>query len=106
MEMSVLSDRRLNSISEWQDAISAEGFPLRLSDSRTFMDVKGFLSATLLEEKTGFECYHADPRELFDTYDNIEFDHEWKFALTFVWGGNFTQMQAAWVAATAYASVS
>ena len=103
MEICVLSHAQLSSISEWQNAIDTEGFPLRLSDNRNFVDVKGFLPAVLKEQKTGFECYHADSRELFETYDNIQFDREWKYVLAFVWGGNFTEMQAAWMAATAYA---
>jgi hypothetical protein len=103
MEICVLTNFRLNSISEWQKAIDAEGFPLLLSDVSTFADIKGFLSATLRDEKTGFECYHVDPRELFDTYDNIQFGGEWNYVLAFVWGGDFAQMKAVWMASTAYA---
>ena len=104
MEISVLSDERLNSINEWQHAIDAAGFPLRLLGRRKFADVKGFLPATLREKQTGFECYHSDPRELFETYDDdVHFDHDWKYVLAFVWGGDFVAMQAAWMAAAAYA---
>jgi len=103
MEISVLSDERLGSINEWQHAIDAEGFPLRLAGSRMLVDVKGFLPATLRDKKTGFECYHSDPLELVETYDNVHFDHNWKYVLALVWGGNFAEMQAAWMAASAYA---
>jgi hypothetical protein len=103
MEISVLSDERLSSIIEWQRAIDAEGFPLRLVGSRTFADVKGYLPATLQDQKTGFECYHSNPRELFETYDSIHFGHDWKYVLSFAWGGNFAEMRAAWMAASAYA---
>jgi hypothetical protein len=103
MQISVLSDGRLNSITEWQKAIDAEGFPLQLVDSQIFVNIKGFLSVTLRDKKTGFECYHVDPRELFGTYDNIHFDHNWKYVLAFVWGGSFAEMQATWMAASAYA---
>ena len=103
MEMCVLSDTRLNSISEWQRAIDVEGFPLRLSYDEPLGELRGFLPAYLSDQKTGFECHHVEPRELTDTYDNIKFGHEWKYVLAFVWIGDFNEMQAAWMAATAYA---
>jgi hypothetical protein len=103
MEICVLSGSQLNSISAWQSAIDAEGFPLSLSDRVKFSDVKGFLPVVLQSKKTGFECYHVDPGELFATYDDVQFRHEWKYVLAFVWGGDFGAMQAAWVAAIAYA---
>ena len=103
MEISVLSDAQLSSISEWQHAIDAEGFGLRLSGTLSFSELGGFLPSYLHDKKTGFECHRVPAREIIDTYDNIEFEHDWKYGLVFVWGGNFTEMQAAWMAATAYA---
>lgn len=103
MEICVLSDTRLDSVSEWQKALDAEGFAVRLSDDEPFAEISGFLPASLRDKQTGFECYHVDPREMIDTYDNVQFGREWKYALVFVWGGDFTEMQAAWMAATAYA---
>lgn len=106
MEISVLSEERLNSIAEWQNAIDAERFPLHLADNLTFENMKGFMPAFLREKKTGFECYHVDPQDLIRTYDNIHFNREWKFSLAFVWGGDLAQMQAVWFAAAAYASAT
>ena len=34
MELFVLSDERLNSVAEWQAAIDAEGYPLRLDANK------------------------------------------------------------------------
>lgn len=103
MEICVLSDMQLNSISEWQEAIDSEGFELRLSQHESFSDMKGFLPLILRTEPTGFECFHVSPRELIETYDNIQFGHEWKFAIELLWEGDHTQMQAACMAAAAYA---
>ncbi|HEY1980930.1 MAG TPA: hypothetical protein VGH13_12670 [Xanthobacteraceae bacterium] len=103
MEICILSDTQLSSISEWQRAIDAEGFALRLSHDEPFTEINGFLPSILRDKKTGFECYHVDPRELVDTYDNVQFGREWKYALELVWGGDFIEMQAACMAATAYA---
>lgn len=41
MELFVLSDRRLASIAEWQRAINAESFPLRLSPETPFEELDG-----------------------------------------------------------------
>ena len=91
MEICVISDVRLNSISEWQHAIDAEGFALRLSSTRPFAELSGLLPAYLHNEKTAFECHHVPAKEMIDTYDDIEFEREWKYALVLVWGGNYTE---------------
>jgi hypothetical protein len=106
MEICVLSDTQLNSIFEWQQAIDVEGFALRLSYDQPFAELNGFLPSILRDKKTGFECYHVDPRELVATYDNIQFGRDWKYALELVWGGDFTEMQAASIAAAAYAGAT
>jgi hypothetical protein len=85
MEICVLSDKQLSSISEWQDAIETAGFPLRLSFGGLFSELGGFLPAFLYNKRTGFECYHVELKELTETYPNIQFDHEWKYVLAFVW---------------------
>jgi hypothetical protein len=106
MEITVLSDQRLSSIMERQRAIDAEGFPLRLSADERLTSVNEFLPATIGDEKIGFECYHVDAKEMIETDDEIEFGRQWKHALVLVWGGDFTEMQATWIAAAAYARVT
>lgn len=96
MQIYVLSDVRLKSISEWQNAIGREGFPLLLDDEdpRELSEITCFVSAILEQKRTGFECYHSY---------GVRFDRDWKYVLELVWGGDFTEMQAATMAATAYA---
>src|SRR5215469_7771028 len=62
MEMWVLSDRELASVSDWQAAIAAEGYPLQLADGVQLETHGGFLPAHLRGQRTGFECdpYPAD----------------------------------------------
>lgn len=103
MEICVLSDTKLCSISEWQRAIDHEGFALRLSQEGLFAELDGFLPSMLQDKQTGFECYHVDPQELIETYDNVQFGREWKYAIELLWGGDFGEMQAACMAAAAYA---
>jgi hypothetical protein len=102
MEIHALSDRQLASIADWQQAIDAEGFGLRLSAARAFENLRGFLQAQSGEVKTGFECYHVDARQLLVAHDGLDFGRLWKFALSFRWGGNLAECLAAYMAAAAY----
>jgi hypothetical protein len=105
MQIYVLSDTRLKSISEWQNAIMREGFPLLLDDDdkRELSEITCFVPAMLEQKRTGFECYHITLKELADNCHGIRFDREWKYVLELVWGGDFAEMQAATMAAAAYA---
>lgn len=42
MELRLFSDRRLVIVGEWQDAIVAEHFPLRLSAATSLGEIEGF----------------------------------------------------------------
>ena len=103
MEMHVFSDRQLASIAEWQGAIDAEGYSLRLDRDVQFATARGFIPAIYNGEQSGFEGYHDDAKETMGFLGNEHFDHPWRCALGFRWGGNFDEMYAAWMAATAYA---
>ena len=66
MEIYVLSDRRLASLSDWQEAIEAEGFGLQLATGRSLDDLRGHLPAQLGDEHAGFECDHWDAGGLME----------------------------------------
>jgi hypothetical protein len=100
--MYVLSDRQLSSTAEWQAAIDAEGYPLKLKNV-DFERISGFLPAQLNGSPTGFECYHDLVDELIREADELRFDHAWKFLLSFRWRGDYDELQAAMMAGTAYA---
>jgi len=103
MEMHVLSDRRLASIAEWQRAIDIEGFPLQLSSDVRLDTAQGFLPSRLANKHTGFECYHDNAIETMKFLGQNNFGQRWAFALGLRWIGDPTELQAAWMAATAYA---
>jgi hypothetical protein len=106
MEIEVFSDRRLNSIAEWQRAIGIEKFPLRLDADVKFESSRGFIPAMLDGNKTGFECFHDDANEAMSALEQ-HFSHPWQFALGFRWvGSRVDELQAAWMAATAYAAAT
>jgi hypothetical protein len=103
MEIYVLSDKRLASIADWQKAIEAEGFGLRLDTSRPFEDLSGHLPAEIGESHAGFECDHCDAGELMDEDPSVDYGRRWKRALAFRWGGDMHACLGVFVAATAYA---
>ena len=103
IEISVLSDRQLASTAEWQQAIEAEGFPLRLDPTMKLDEAGGFFPAHFGEKLTGFECYHDDATEMIESYPDIDFGHRWAHALGLRIGGDYDELRATFMAATAYA---
>lgn len=106
MELWVLSDKRLNSITEWQNAIDASEFPLRLSDRIAFEKIDGFLPAQLDERQTGFECNHWPFEHFARDFPKVDLGRQWKFVLTCRWRANFDELRAAWIAGAAYAQAT
>jgi hypothetical protein len=105
MELFVLSDRELNSIAEWQAAIEAQGFALKLDDT-DFETHSGFLPAKLNGKLTGFECDHWAADEFMRENSDINFGHNWRFVLAFRWIGDFNELLAVSIAAAAYATAT
>jgi hypothetical protein len=103
IEIFVLSDRRVGSIAEWQQAIDREGFDLRLDASRPFEALGGHLPAFRGEQHAGFECDHLPPGDVFECAPGINFGRDWLHALAFCFGGDFLAMWGAYSAAAAYA---
>lgn len=109
IEIFALSDRRLGSIAEWQQAINAAGFDLRLDTSRSFENLSGHLPAYRGEQHAGFECDHWDPLDVMDEETNgadIDFGRRWTQALAFRFGGDYHALWGAYVAAAAYAKAT
>ena len=93
----VVSDRPLSSVTEWQAAIDAEGYPLRLDGSKLTAGFNGFLQARLRDVETGFEC-NSRPR--------TDADQTRKHVLALQWAGNWNEIPAVWMAAAAYAKAT
>lgn len=107
MELEVFSDRQLISTAEWQHAIDAEGFSLRLDADVRLEHVRGLFPAMLDEKRTGFECFRDDASEAMTDLGEANFGRRWRFALGFRWlGSSMDELQAAWMAATAYAAAA
>ena len=103
IEVVVFSDRRLASTQEWQRALEAEGFPLRLDAEVVLSEASGFFPAHFGDKLTGFECYHDDAAEMIESNPDFDFGKPWMCALDLRVGGDFSELLAAFMAATAYA---
>ena len=101
-----MSDRRLASIAEWQRAIDAEKYPLKLANNVNLTRDRGFLPVRLDSQSTGFECFQDDAKETMSFLGISNFDHSWKHSLGFRWTGQPGELDAAWMAATAYAAAT
>lgn len=106
MELHVLSDSQLKSIAEWQRAIDAEGYPLQLASDANLSSMDGLLPSTMDGRRTGFECYHDDPTATMGFLGWGHFPHRWTSVLGLRWRGDINELQAAWMAATAYAAAT
>jgi hypothetical protein len=105
MEIEVFSNRRLASTAEWQRALDAEQFRLRLDADVRLESVNGFFPMLLGGRLTGFECYHDDADAAMKELGQHNFNQRWRFALGLRWlGSNMDELEAAWMAATAYAA--
>lgn len=103
IEISVLSDSRLGSIAEWQKAIDAEGFPLRLPQGDELDEQGGSFVVELRGQATNIEYRFENFHRLKDFYRNVNFGHDWKHVVAIPWIHGFDGLTAAWMAATSYA---
>ena len=106
MEIYALSDMQLGSLAEWQRAIDAENFSLKLSADRPFPALRGYLPVKVSDVQAGFECDHWDPCDVQKTYADVGFGHEWRYCLAFRWGVDLKACLGAYMAAAAYASAT
>lgn len=107
MELHVLSDRRLNSTAEWQRAINSSSYPVQLSAGIQFASINGFAPVAFNNVQTGFEFFHDNASKVMDFLGSKNFSRQYKYALGFRWRGtSLDELQAAWMAATAYASAT
>ena len=105
MSLHIFSDRPVQSMTEWQAAINADGFVAELHKPAKFDELNGFLPVRLDGAGTGFEVYHADSAELIRDLadDGWEVGKPWTLALSFYWGGDYRELIAAYAAAASYA---
>jgi hypothetical protein len=103
MELYVLSDRQLTSVSQWQSAIDAEGFVLHLPSSLPLEGWEGIISCQLGDNRTGFECRNLRFNDFKAEVLGARLSQAWNNALVLRWGADPYASAAAYMAAAAYA---
>lgn len=106
MEIYVLSASMLSSVEEWQRAIDAEGFGLKLDTARALKDLHGHLPAWWKGEPAGFACDLWSARDVMQEHAGVDFGREWTYALAFRWGADLKACVGAYMAAAAYAAAT
>lgn len=108
MELHVLlSKSRLPDVGQWQAAIDALGFDVKLDPSLKVESDMGFLPAKFKGRDSGFEFNVSPASEITDTYS--EFTNEFagrEVSGNFRWGGDLNEMACALVASAALAKLS
>jgi len=105
VDLYVLSDRRLVSLAEWQQAVDGERPELVLPADTSIDELDGFLPVRWNGMSTGFECSHVSARDVIKSSEVIDFGREWAHALAFYTQG-FEELLVAYIAAAAYAKAT
>jgi hypothetical protein len=105
VDLYALSDRRLVSVAEWQQAIDGERSALVMPTDTSIDELDGFLPVRWNGMPTGFECLHVPGRAVFESRSTIDFGREWTHALAF-YTKEFAELLVAYVAAAAYAKAA
>ena len=105
IEIFILSDIQLKSVADWQSAIDAQGFALRLSGGPLTAS-GGSLVAQLNGRLTSLEYRIENFGSLRGFYKNVNFGRDWACVVALPWISGFDGLIAAWVAAVAYALVT
>jgi hypothetical protein len=106
MDAYVFSDRRLNSLPEWQRVIEAERLDVVLPMDGLIGELRGFLPVHSNGVATGFECSPCDAAQIMALYSAVHFDRSWAHCLAFTWRGDLDECLAASSAAAAYAKAT
>jgi hypothetical protein len=106
MELYVFSDRQLPSMSAWQQAIDAAGFPVGLPTRFPFDWENRVLPAEFRGRATTFESGLCDAGERMAESPHIDFGRRWKHGLVLRWGSDAYAGAAAYLAGSAYAKVT
>lgn len=106
----VLCNRHLTTLGEWQAAIGALGFAVKLDAeaAERIADLGGHLPTIWEGREAGFECYPGgadQAADLTETSDDVDFGGPWACILEFNYVG-FANIAGVTIAAAAYAKAT
>ena len=96
---------RVPTAPEWQAAVDAAGFDLRIDPSQEVFEHSGFLPCKLFGQDSGVETYCSPAKQVFDdpaVLEELAGDRD--YCISFRWGGQFHEAACAMILSYALAS--
>jgi hypothetical protein len=96
---------KVPAVSEWQEAVDAAGFDLRIDPGLEVFEHSGFLPCKLFGQDSGVETYYSPAKRVFD--DAAAFEELARgrdYCISFRWGGRFDEAACAMILSYALAS--
>jgi hypothetical protein len=106
MELFVFSDKRLETITDWNATLVEMGFGVVIEDSRRIAELSGSQPTKLRGRDVWIEYDHFDPTKFFEEQDYVRKERNWKYLLAFRFGGDLYALTAVYMAAAAYAKAT
>ena len=106
MELFVFSDKRPETIMEWNTTLAEMGFSVVIDDSRSIAELSGSQPTKLRDRNVWIEYDHFDPAKFFEGQDYVRMERDWKYLLAFRFGGDLYALTAVLMAAAAYAKAT
>jgi hypothetical protein len=91
--------------SEWQEAVDAAGFDLRIDPGLKVFEHSGFLPCVLFGQDSGVETYYSPAKRVLDdaaVLEELAGDRD--YCITFRWGGRLEEAACAMILSYALAS--
>ena len=91
---------QLPTVTQWQTAIDALGYPVQLDQQLDWQATSGFTPCTIEGRSSGFELDVGEPSDVAEAYPGLAAlvrDTAW--AITFRWGGDLQECACALAAA-------
>lgn len=106
MELYVLSDAQLPSMTAWQNAIDAQGYPVRLSGVIQLAGLDGAMPLEFAGEPIVVECRHRNSAQMADELAGADLGRGWQHGLCFRMAADIREIVAAYMMAAAYAQTT
>jgi hypothetical protein len=107
MEFFVFSDRRLETVAEWNSALAKIGFEVVIEEIGKIAELRGHQPTKLRGRDVWIEYDHFDPIEFLESMkEYVQTKRSWKYLLALRFGGDFHALAAAQMVAAAYAKMT
>jgi hypothetical protein len=104
-ELFVFSDKRPDTVAEWNATLADIGFDVVIDAGRV-ADLSGSQPTKLRGHDVWIEYDHFDAAKFFEDQDYVKKERDWKYLLAFRWGSDIYAHPAVFMVAAAYAKAT